>query len=60
MCDTELEAKISGWHAEWKESISIAEVSIEKTMDVPEDLMHKYDHQLDDDSSTKTPTDPEM
>ena len=58
--DIELEVDINGWPIEWRESISIEEVSIEKPTYAPEDPVRKDDHQSDDDSSTETPTNPEM
>ena len=55
----EFKENINGWPTEWQELISIAEVSTNKLVDALEDPVRNDDHQSDDDSSTKTPTDPE-
>ena len=54
-----LEAIINDWPAEWREPISVAEVSMGPPANAHDDPMRKYDQQYNKESSTETHTDPE-
>ena len=60
--DAELEEIINDWSTEWREPISLVEVSMEPPADAPNDPMSKDDQQshqeYDEESSIEKPTDP--
>ena len=62
LSDAELKAMVNDWPIEWREPVSLEEVSMGCPANAPVDPMHKDDQQSDQDSDQElmeTPTDPE-